>query len=50
MAHTGRLGHQRALMGPTVIRPSARLVETECAPQAHTVAIYYNAVFFKKRK
>jgi hypothetical protein len=50
MAHFREIGHYRAFMGPTVIRYSTRLVETWCAPQAHLVPIYYNAVFFKSRK
>jgi hypothetical protein len=45
MAHLREFGHQRAYMCLTVIRYSTGLVEAWCAPQAHIVAIYYNAVF-----
>jgi hypothetical protein len=50
MAHFREIGHYRAFMGPTVIGYITRPVETWCATQAHIVAIYYNAVFLKKRK
>jgi hypothetical protein len=49
LAHLREFGHHRAFMGPTVIRYSTRLVETWCAPWAHLVPTYYNAVFFKSR-
>jgi hypothetical protein len=50
MAHFREIGHYRAFMAPTLIRNSTRPVETWSAPRAHVVAIYYNAVFLKKRK
>lgn len=50
MAHFREIGHYREFMGPALIRCSAGPAETSCAPSAHMAAIYYNAVFFKKRK